>query len=112
MKRWKPACMAGSLNKRIDIKKPATTQDDYGQPDIKWELVKSIWAGINPISGKEFIQGLAEQSQVTHRIIVRDGAGIDPNMRVYFGSRIFEIIAVLNEAEADTRYTIMAKELL
>jgi SPP1 family predicted phage head-tail adaptor len=103
--------MAGSLNKRIDIKKPATTQDDFGQPNQTWELVKSIWAGINPISGKEFLQGLAEQSQVTHRIIIRDGAGISPNMRVYYTSRIFEIMAVLNEAEADTKYTIMAKEL-
>lgn len=110
---WKPDSIVGKLNKRITIQQNNATRDDYGAPaPPSWTTVKTIWAAIQPVSARDFIAGMAQQSEVTHKILVRDGAGITPDMQIAFGTRTFQILASpMNYDEACHQYTIMAKEV-
>ncbi|MBV1758134.1 MAG: phage head closure protein [Dethiosulfatibacter sp.] len=111
MKKRKTDCLSGKLNKRITIESRSKTQNSYGELLDTWTPLKNIWAGIDPLSGRDFVAAKADQSEISHEITVRDGKDIKPNMRVVFGSRIFDIKAVLNINEAGREYVIMANEV-
>ena len=106
----KPMFLAGRLDKRVIVKYLVEAQDSFGGADATWTTLKTVWASINPVSARDFIQGQQAQSETSHKIITR-ASGITKNMRVYFGTRIFEISGVLNKDEKGAEYTIMAKEI-
>lgn len=107
---WKSACNAGTMTKRVKFETPPTGQDEYGAPTTTWGTYGTFWASVEPLSGREFIQAQAAQSELTHKITTR-ASGIVPNMRAVYDSRVFEITAVLNQQERGALYVIMAKEV-
>lgn len=108
---WKSACQAAGMDKRIIVKYLVPSQDSFGEPTTVWTELKTIWASVEPISGRDFFQARQEQSELTHRIKTRS-AGITPDMRLHYGTRVFEIASVINEMERGAIYTVMAKELV
>ena len=106
---WKSACIL--MDKRITVEQLSDARNSFGEPVPTWTVVKTVWASIEPISGKEFFQARQEQSEVTHRIKTK-ASGITPDMRVKYGSRIFTIMAVINEGERGAMFTVMAKEVI
>lgn len=110
-KKWQSGCDAGKMSKRITIKQLTTGQNEYGEPSTTWNTVKTVWASIEPLSGKAFWEAEAVQSEITHKIITR-ASGITPDMKIYYGARIFDIDSVINENEQGAKYIIMAKEVI
>lgn len=96
---------AGELNKRIILQRAPAEQDG---PYTNYIAAN---AAIVPISGKDFIAGLAEQSEITHRVIMRYQSGVKPNMRVVYGSRLFDVLHVINANEANRELNLLCKEL-
>ena len=90
-------------------------RDATGEPrkdlDENWTAVFSFWASVNPISGREFINGAnQEDAEVTHRIRCRYREGLQTDMRLRWGKRTFEILAVLDQEERHEELLIMARE--
>ncbi len=108
---WKSACHAGTMTKRVLFKSPPATTDSFGEPSTTWTDVKTVWASVEPLSGREFLQAQASQSEVTHKIIIR-ASGITANMRAVYDGRTFEIASVMNQREQGAIYVIMAKEVV
>lgn len=82
---------AGSLRHRVRIEKRDYVPDSNGDPTQDpltgevpqvWTLVKEVWAAIEPVSAREFIQSQAVQSQITARIVIRFLDGLDASMRI------------------------------
>lgn len=100
----------GSLRARIVIQQEARTPDGAGGYALAWSDVVSLWARIEPVSGRETLQGARLESRVTHRITIRYRSGVDAGMRALYGSRIFNIRAVINPGEDNRHLRLLAEE--
>lgn len=61
----------GKLRHRIEIYKNIQTQNEYGESELKSELIATLWASINTIKSDEEYISQKEQSILTHKIEIR-----------------------------------------
>lgn len=94
---------AGKLNRRVTVKELSDSQDAAGQPVQTWADVATVWAHIRHLSGVESIKADADTSVVKASVRIRRMAGVDAGMRVYHGSTVYEIKAVLPDEESRER---------
>ena len=92
-------------------------QNSYGETstneDENWEDAFTSRVGIFPLSGREFLglQGDVKHSEISHRIVLRFMKGITSDMRIKFGSRVFEIISPpVNSYERNDELLFFCKE--
>lgn len=107
---------AGKLRHRITFQRFDGQRDEYGDPlkseDEHWNDVASMWAEVKPMSGREFYAAEQSQSEVTHKVSCRYRAGLTTAMRIKYGSRLFEIISIIDWEERHESLLIMCKELV
>lgn len=101
---------AGKLRKRIEIQRRSSVQDDFGQPLTSWTTFAATNAEFEPLNGRELVAAQAVQSEVTHTVTIRYRAGITPAMRIKYAGRLFNIHAVLDEAERHRMLTLLCSE--
>lgn len=106
----------GKYRNRITFQAFDGTTDQYGDvrtdDDANWEDVKTVWACINPLSGKEFFAAEQSQSEVTHKISCRYAEGITTAMRITHKGRKFHIVSVIDWENRHKELLILAKELV
>jgi SPP1 family predicted phage head-tail adaptor len=100
----------GKLRHRITIEQVTETQDADGSIVEIWSPFAVVQASIEPASGREYLAAQSIQADVTHRIILRFLTGIVPKMRVNYGSRIFDILSVINVGERNRELQLMCRE--
>ena len=106
---------AGMLTRRIKIQCPSTIKDSVGAPCRSWLDVATVWADIQPLSGKEAVIANRISAELSHQIIVRYQSLFDnpqqvAQMRVLYKARIFNIHSALNEDEKRTQIILLASE--
>lgn len=62
---------AGMLKRRIKVQRPSTVKDSLGAPCRAWLDVVTVWADIQPLSGKEAVIANRISAELTHQITVR-----------------------------------------
>lgn len=86
-----PRLKSGRLRHRVRIEQfvlavdsnGAVLQDpETGATSGQWTEVATVWASIEPLSAKEFIQSQATQAQVVARIVIAYRPGLDASMRL------------------------------
>jgi head-tail adaptor len=120
---------AGKLRWRITIVKPTGSQDSLGgvpqDSQSLWEPVLTCWASIESLSGKDVHATDSFVEQTTHRVTIRNprfsgnpnpsvgdpDQGITSQMLVWFKSRTFQILAVLNPDETNKKLILMCNEI-
>lgn len=97
---------AGDLRHRIRFQKLVSGMDpDTMEPiESTWVDVATLWAAVNPLSGREFIQAKAAQSEEVGRIVIRYRSDIKAAMRGIEGDRIYNIQAVLPDPKSGREY--------
>lgn len=106
---------AGQLSRRLRIQSRSTAQDTFGQAQLIWADVATVWADIQPLTGRELESAQRMASEVSHQITVRF-APIFADTRVVAGyravykGRVFNIHACMNEDERNTVVTLLASE--
>ncbi|MFC1121884.1 phage head closure protein [Pasteurella multocida] len=100
----------GKLRHRITLQKQVNTLNEYGASVTEWHDVKTIWAEVRPLAGREYFSAQQVQSEVTTQIFIRYLPEILPTMRVKFGERFFEIVSVINANEQNIYLQLMCKE--
>ncbi len=103
---------AGSLRHRCWIQEPTHTSDGFGGIGTSWGTVTICWGALEPLKGREWIESGLENSEITAKFRMRYFAGIDPTMQLYFGSRTFEIVSVIDPDERHRELELMLKELV
>ena len=106
---------AGSLRHRIVIEEVTITQDSYGGMTEAWSTVSgcsSVPAAVEPLRGKEFFDSRQTVADVDIRVRIRYRSGIVPKMRVKFGSRYFDIKAVIHPEERKRTLELMCLETI
>lgn len=106
---------AGKLRHRVALQRYTGGADSYGDPlygaDGSWETVATVWAAIDPVSGREFYAAEQAQSAVTHKIRLRYHPGVSAAWRVALGRRVFRIQSVIDWEERHESLLLMAQEV-
>lgn len=106
----------GKMRHRITFQRFGGSLDDYGDPlqadDSQWDDAATVWAAIDPISGREFYAAEQSQSEVSHKVRCRYKSGLDTAMRIICGKRRFRIISIIDWEERHESLLIMCKELV
>jgi SPP1 family predicted phage head-tail adaptor len=103
---------AGRLRHRVTIERTVETVNAVGGVTRSWTAIARRYAGIEPVSGREFVNADQTNSTVTHRIMLRaDGQlTLTPKDRIVFGTRVFGIESVMDRDERGKVLEVMASE--
>lgn len=100
----------GHLRRRVTIQSKSVSQDaSTGASTTTWPDVDTVWASVEPLSEREFIQGRAELQEVTTKIVMRYRSGITSEMRCTWDGHIYDIESVIFD-ERMTRLTLLCSE--
>lgn len=103
---------AGTLRQRVTIQDKSVVRDTYGGETISWTDVAEVWAAVEPLQGREYLEARQTMAEVTTRIRVRYRSGITPEMRVEYDSRNYEILAVIHVREQQRELHLMCREFV
>lgn len=101
---------AGSLRNRVVIQSKSATQDAFGGETITWSTHATRWASIEPLTGREYLEARQEQAEINLRIRLRYLSTAQPEWRVTWDSRTFEIVSVIHTDERDRETVLMCRE--
>lgn len=104
----------GKLRHRVQIyDKGTVTRNGTGEEIPAYDdLVATLWAAVEPMSGREFIEATQVQADVTMRIRIRHRSDIRPEMRVVEGSHTYQIESVLDQGGERKETWLMCHEVL
>lgn len=101
----------GRLRHRVTIQKSQISQDELGNNIETWIDWATVWANIRPVSGREYFQAAATNSEDNVRINIRYRSGIDPlRMRVVYNGRTFNIISAIDLNERRREIEMVCQE--
>jgi SPP1 family predicted phage head-tail adaptor len=86
----------GELRHRVVLEAETRAPDGGGGAVLGWQPVSELWAAVKPLAGDERVAAEALAGQVSHLVVVRGRAGVEPAMRFRLGNRILAIAAVLD----------------
>jgi len=103
---------AGKLNQRVTLQAFSTERDSEGAVTEEWTDVATVWASVEPLSAREFVQAAATQSKVTARIVIRYRDDVVPTMRAVHRGKTYNIEGVLPDKDSGLEYlTLPVSEL-
>ena len=103
---------AGKLRNKLIIESQSIANDAYGAPARTWSTFATVWGSVNPFTGREWFESGKVSSEVSTKITIRYLANITAQMRVKFGTRIYNIIAILKLDELNKEMHLMCKEVI
>jgi SPP1 family predicted phage head-tail adaptor len=107
------ALAAGRLRHRVRIDQLVAPVDSFGDPlrgeqgeilDPVWTELATVWAAIEPLSAREFVQSAATQSQVVARIVIRYRDDITAAMRLVHGAKVYNPAGLLADKDSGIEY--------
>jgi len=99
MRGQRQAPRIGAMRHRVTIEEPVRTSDAGGGAEITWQAVATVWAELQPRSGREVFESDQLGGRVTHDVRLRYRDGMTPKMRITHGGRVFDIRFVANVGE-------------
>ena len=103
---------AGDLRHRVTIQQKSVVRDTYGEEDVTWTDVATVWGSVEPLQGREFIEAKQTQAEITTRIRMRYRSGILPEMRAVWDGHIYDIEAVIDVGGRKRELHLMCTEVL
>jgi SPP1 family predicted phage head-tail adaptor len=101
----------GDLRHRVVLRQKEITEDELKQQSETWVNVATIWADVEPLSGREYFAAKQVNAEVSVRITIRYRKGVTPDMRPVFGNRTFEVLSVINPKERCEMLVLMCREV-
>lgn len=100
----------GQMDKRVELQSRSAAVDSFGGQSTTWTTALTVWARIEPLSGRALEAARQLHAEVTHRVTIRYRPGITAAMRVKYGSRLLDVGYVLNPREANEQLQLMCTE--
>lgn len=107
---------AGKFRNLITIQQPTSAQQTDGSYGVTWSTFATVYAAIEPLTGKELVMAGGVETMYTHRIRTRAIGGITPNMRVQFVdgfsgvTRYFSIVHIRNVESGNREMQLICEE--
>lgn len=95
---------SGKLRHRVSIERITRTQDQVtGAISETWTEIAKVWAAVEPLSAREFVQSAAGQSEVTARITIRTRDILATDRIIHRGT-VYNIRGVLSDKDSGLEY--------
>jgi len=103
----------GPMKKRVAIRSATAVQDEYHENTLTWATDATVWASIEPLSGRELVSAQQQHAETTHRVRMRyqPGITVTAEKRLLYDSRVFEIVSVILNKEGKRMLEILCKEI-
>ena len=88
--------LIGSLRSRVSLQARVRTAEDGGAAVIAWTTVASMFAQIQPVGGREIVTADGRTGRVSHEVMIRYSADVQPGMHFVEGPRVLIIHAALD----------------
>ena len=102
---------AGQLRHRVELHSNSPAGNDYGEQIESWSSYTTVWAAIEPLSGRELLNAQQISAEITTRVRIRYNSSVTSEHRVVIGGRTLEIVSVINPAERDITQHLLCKEV-
>lgn len=89
----------GALRRRVRLLELTSASDGYGGRVESWATLRDVWAARRGLRGRELIQALAVESDVSVIFTVRYATDITTALRVRDGGTDFEVVSATADAE-------------
>lgn len=86
----------GDLRHRITLQRLTTTTNENGFEIEEWIDVKTVWAGVSNLYGREYFEAAAVQAENTVKFIIRYTKDIDTSMKIIFRGKQYNITSIDN----------------
>ena len=73
---------AGKLRHRVHLQEPTETRDGYGGVTLGWSTAATLWASVEPLRGRELLEAQRVGTRITHRVRLRERAGVNHSHRI------------------------------
>lgn len=104
----------GQLRHPVTIQRRVLGKTDGGEPIEQWLPEVDTFAQVSPLRGQEYFSAEAEQSDTTHRVIMRARPTNRPKPHesrvVLRDGRELEVEAVLDKDERNEMWELMCRE--
>jgi SPP1 family predicted phage head-tail adaptor len=100
---------AGALRHRITIESHTDT-NTRGEVSESWSTFKEVWASIEPLKGREWIESGILESEVDARVRMRYLKDVKPQMRITYGDYTYEIVSIRDIDMRKREMILMVKE--
>jgi SPP1 family predicted phage head-tail adaptor len=95
---------SGKLRHRVSIERVSYVQDaTTGAMVETWAEIAKVWAAVEPLSAREFVQSAAGQSEVTARITIRAREILATDRIIHRGT-VYNIRGVLADKDSGLEY--------
>jgi SPP1 family predicted phage head-tail adaptor len=105
---------AGNLRHKITFQQLTVANDTWGHSTETWTDQVTTYAAIWPMRGREQLEAMKLDNEVTHKIRIRYKKNLHPKMRIKYisknSTRYFNILSILNPDERNVYLEIMARE--
>ena len=106
MKKTKIAAM----RHRITFQDSMKTPDGHKGHTVAWTNFVTVWASVEPLSGREYFYSHQIKAEVTHRIKIRYREDITTKMRIKHRDRVLAIESILDLKERRQILEILCRE--
>ena len=100
----------GNLRHRITFEKPVKVADGYKGHTVTWQDVITVWASVDPLSGREYFYAHQIKAEVSHRVRIRYNEKVSTEMRIKHKDRYLMIESIIDLKERREIQEILAKE--
>ena len=100
----------GDLRHRITFQKPVKVPDGYKGHTVTWQDVITVWASVEPLSGREYFYAHQITAEVTHRVRIRYNEKVITEMRIKYEDRILTIESIIDLKERREFQEILVRE--
>lgn len=101
----------GELRHSVQIQRATETRQANGGTTQAFATTATVWAAIEPLSGRESWIGEQIRAIASHKITMRWTA-VSAGNRLLFGSRVFNIVVVVNVDERNHTALLAVSEAL
>lgn len=95
----------------VTVTEGAPEPQYLGRADNDALMQYAVWAGVTPLSGREYEESQKLRAETTYNIKMRYSADIKSNFKILYKNRIFEIISVLNLDSRNRELKLVCSEV-
>ncbi|MCD3331237.1 phage head closure protein, partial [Clostridium botulinum] len=85
-------------------------ENEVNDIEHKLQDIKTVWASVNPIRGREYLENKKVQAELTYKVTIRYTKGIAPDMLIKFKDKILNIQDIINPYESNKFLELMCTE--
>jgi|TARA_R100001530_G_scaffold134471_2_gene109399 SPP1 family predicted phage head-tail adaptor len=101
---------AGEKRHRITIQKPTKAQSATGEVTDSFSNFATVFASVQPLSGREAVQAEQGIAESTIRIRMRYINNLTVDCQIIYKGRTLEINSVINIDEINKEYELLCSE--